>query len=222
MRWAIAAVAVVVAANAVTLLSITRERDAGAAGVATIPVCENQLVGGPGSDMAPALRLVLAPDSFGTAPGLDTAGLRALGHPSSFLAAVGQVRPERFPWPVERPAWVRLRPGADSLHLLEVAEVRARREDLTPDSASFIVRGLVGARERRDAQPAAEGHTHGAPVRYTPGIIYPAVLSVMPAQLHLSRERIEALRAVPLDSSACGGDRTVRVVSGVAGGVWVE
>ncbi len=222
MKWAVAAAALVVAANAITLLSVTREQEAGPASVATVPVCEHQLVGGPGSDLAPALRLVLAPDSAGAAPGLDTAGLRALGHPTAFVAAVGHVRPDRFPWPVERPAWVRLRPGGDSLHLLEVAEVRPRREDLLPDSASFIVRALVGARERHDPPPSPDGHTHAAPVRYTPGVIYPAVLGVMPAELHLSSARIAALRAQGPDSTACGGNRSVRVANGARGGVWVE
>ena len=221
MKAALAAAALVVAANAVTILAVKHERDAGPVRVVTIPICEGQLIGGPGSDMAPALRLTLATDGTDTIPGLDTAGLHALGLPAPFIAQVGRTRSDSFRFPVERPARIRLRAGEDSLHALVVAEVRPRREDLAADSTSFVLRALVGGRERH-AEATAAGHDHGAPVRYTPGIIYPAVLEVIPARLHLSAGRIAALRAARSDTTACGGTRTVQVANGAQGGVWVE
>ncbi len=221
MRWALGGIALVVAANAIALVPVRRER-ASPATLTTISICSGQLIGGPGSDMAPAIRLVLAPDSGPPAPGLESEGLRALGFPDRVITAVGQERPAGFHWPSPRPAWVRLRQAPeDSLHQFVVAEVRPRRELLVADSGSIILRGLVGLRQRM--APSPEGHQHGgaAPAMVSAPLTA-AVLEVLPRELHLDWAQVSALRAIRDDSTACGGERRVRVAQGAEGGSWVE
>ena len=77
MRRAIAAMALVVLANGVVLVSVGRERAAPATRT-TVAVCARHVIGGGTSDEAPALRLWLAPESLSTPVGLDAAGLRSL------------------------------------------------------------------------------------------------------------------------------------------------
>lgn len=224
MRWAIAGGLLVLVANGIALVPVRRER-AEPATVATLSLCSGQLVGGPGSDLAPAIRLALAPDSGPPAPGLDAEGLRALGLAESAIAVIGHERPTGFRWPTPRPAWVRLRQAPDdSLHQFVVAEVRPRREQLAADSSSIVLRALVGLRQRMEgpAAPAPEGHVHGgATPPSAPALMTAAVLEVLPRQLHLDWSQVTALRAAPGDSTACGGTRTVRVANGAEGGIWV-
>ena len=223
MRWAIAGGLLVLVANAMALVPLRRER-AEPATVATLSLCSGQLVGGPGSDLAPAIRLALAPDSGPPVPGLDAEGLRALGFRGEVIEVVGKERPAEFRWPMTRPAWVRLRqaPG-DSLHQFVVVEARPRREQLVADSTSIIVRGLVGLRQRMEGPPAPlpEGHDHGAAALPGRAPLYAGVLELLPRQLHLDWAQVTALRAIPDDRTACGGTRTVRVANGAEGGIWV-
>lgn len=220
MRRAIGGVVLVVAANTIALVPVRQER-ARPATLAPVSICSRQLVGGPGSDMAPAIRLELAPDSGPPAPGLDAAGLRALGFTDRVIAVIGQERPTGFHWPSPRPAWVRLRQAPeDSLHQFVVAEVRPRREQLAADSGSILIRGLVGLRQRM--VPSPEGHQHGGAAPATvPAPLTPGVLEVLPRELHLDWAQVTALRAVRDDSTACGGARRVRVAQGAEGGIWV-
>ncbi len=224
MRWALGGIALVVVANVIALVPVRRER-AEPATLATLSLCSGQLVGGPGSDLAPAFRLTLAPDSGPPAPGLDADGLRALGLSAQVIAVIGRERPAEFRWPTPRPAWVRLRqPADDSLHQFVVAEVRPRREELAVDSTGIIVRGLVGLRQRMTGPPAPmpEGHNHGGPPpQGGPAYMVATVLEVLPRELHLDWAQVSALRAAPGDSSACGGTRYVRVANGAEGGSWV-
>jgi len=224
MKWAIGAIALVVLANGIVLVSAGRERAAPAA-LTTIEVCAGHLTGGGTSDEAPTLLLSIAPDSASTPPGLDAAGLRALGHDEAMIAAMGRERDSTFRWPRSRPAWVRLRQQDDSLERWAVVEVAPRRELLAPDSASIVMRGRVGVREFRSG-PVPEGmagHQHrpmGGDSR--PRVIYPAVVEVIPFQLHLDRQQIATLRSVLTDTTGCAVTRQAVIASGANGGIWVE
>ncbi|MBK6781471.1 MAG: hypothetical protein IPI38_17065 [Gemmatimonadetes bacterium] len=224
MRWALGGIALVVVANAIALVPARRER-AEPAAFSTIALCPGQLVGGAGSDLAPAIRLVLAPDSGPPAPGLDAEGLRALGFTERVIAVIGQERPTGFHWPSPRPAWVRLRQAPeDSLRQFVAAEVRPRRELLVADSGSIVIRALVGLRQRMaaPAAPPTEGHDHGGAARPpVPALMSASVLELLPSQLHLDWAQVTALRALPGDSTACGGARRVRIANGAEGGIWV-
>jgi hypothetical protein len=222
MKWAIAAMTLVVAATAVVLTSAWRERAAPAT-LTSIDVCAGHLIGGGASDQPPALRLVLAADSLSTPPGLDAAGLRALGFAEAAVAAVGQQRDSTFRWPRTRPAWVRLRQRADSLEQLDVVEVAPRREQLARDSGSIVIRGLVGFRERRSGPPpdAVAGHDHGRMGRRPPGVMYAAVIEPIPWQLHLDRDQVAALRATLADSAGCRSKKRAVIANGARGGLWI-
>jgi hypothetical protein len=224
MKSAIAAIALVVVANGFVLASVGRERAAPAT-LITSDVCAGHLVGGGASDQPPALRLNLVPDSLSTPPGLDAPGLRALGFGDAVIGAVGRERDSTFHWPRSRPAWVRLRQRSDSLAQWEVVEVAPRREVLARDTASVVVRGLIGVRERRSGPSpgGGAGHEHGGPVRLrTPGVIYPAVIEVIPVQLHLDRVQIAALRSALTDTVACAATKQAVIANGANGGIWVE
>jgi hypothetical protein len=224
MKWAIAAIALVAVANGFVLVSAGRER-AGPATLTPIEVCAGQLVGGGTSDEAPALELSLARDSVTTPPGLDAAGLRALGEDEAMITAMGRVRDSTFRWPRTRPAWVRLRQRPDSLEQWAVVAVAPRRELLAPDSASIVIRGRVGVREFRSG-PVPEGmagHQHrpmGGDSR--PRVIYPAVVEVIPFQLHLDRQQIATLRAALTDTTGCAVTKQAVIANGATGGIWVE
>jgi hypothetical protein len=224
MRWAIGGAGLILAANAIALVPVLRERTAPAT-LTKVSLCAVQLVGGPGSDLAPAIRIMLAPDSGTPAPGLDADGLRALGFTEPVIAVIGRERPTEFRWPTPRPAWVRLQqPPDDSRRQFVVAEVRPRREQLAADSGSIILRALVGMRQRMEKAPppAPEGHAHGGtPATPDPARMYVAVLEVLPRQLHLDWSQVTSLRAQLGDSTACGGTDTVRVANGADGGIWV-
>jgi hypothetical protein len=224
MKWSIAAVALVVVANGVVLVSAGRERAAPAT-LGTIDVCAAHLVGGGTSDEAPALQLVVAPDSISMAAGLDPPGLRALGYAEAVIGAVGRERDSTFRWPRSRPAWVRLRQRTDSLKQWAVIEVAPRRDLLARDSASIIARGLVGLRERRSgpAPGPVPGHDHASTGRAdTSGVIYPAVIELIPSQLHLDRRQIATLRGGLTDSAGCTVKKQAVIANGANGGIWVE
>jgi hypothetical protein len=224
MKWAGAAVALVILANGWALISTARERAAPATRL-TIDVCASHLVGGAGSDEPPALRLPVAPESLATPAGLDPPGLRALGFPDAAISAVGKERDSLFHRPRPRPAWVRLRQGHDSLEQWVVVEVAPRRELLARDSTSILVRGLVSFRVRMRGPPPgpAAGHDHAAMGRLgTPGVIYPAVAEVIPSQLHLDRRQIAVLRGALADTAGCAVKQHAVIASGARGGIWVE
>jgi hypothetical protein len=224
MRWAIAAMALVVVANGVVLVSAGREHAAPAT-LTTIDVCAGHLIGGGASDEPPALRLVVAPESLSIPTGLDTPGLRALGFAEAVIAAVGKQRDSTFRWPRARPAWVRLRQRSDSLEQLAAVEVAPQRERLARDSASIVVRGLVGVQERRSAPPPSpeSGHDHAAMGRVrAPGVIYPAVLELFPFQLHLDRLQMATLRSALTDTVGCTVKKRAVIARGANGGIWVE
>ena len=220
MKWAIAAVTLVVVANAVVLVSAGREQAAPAT-LVTVNACAAQLAGGSGSDVAPTLRLTLVRDSLATPPGLDAAGLMALGFSEAQVAAVGKPREKDARWSLERPAWVRLRQRDDSIRAFVAGEVAPRREQLALDSTSLVVRGLVGFRAEQSVP--AEGHQHGGGA--TPpsnAVVYPAVTEVIPSLLHLDREQIATLRAALPDSAGCATTRRVVIAEGANGGLWVH
>lgn len=224
MKWAIAAMALVVVANGIVLVSAGRERAAPAT-LATIDVCAAHVIGGGTSDEPPALRLEIAPESLSLPAGLDAPGLRALGFAEAVIAAVGRVRDSTFRWPRTRPAWVRLRQRDDSLEQWAVAQVAPLRASLVRDSTSIVVRGLVGIRERRSGPPPnpATGHDHAAAGRVrSPGVIDPAVIELIPAQLHLGRLQAAALRSAPADTVGCARKRQAVIATGANGGIWVE
>jgi len=217
MKWAIGAIALVVVANGIVLVSAARERAAPAT-FATIDVCAGHLIGGGTSDEPPALNLEVAPESLSTPPGLDAAGLRALGFAEAAIAAVGKQRDSTFRWPRPRPAWVRLRQRNDSLERWAAVEVAPRRELLGSDSASIVVRGLVAFRESWSGPP---GRPVAGRVR-TPGAIYPAVAELIPSQLHLDRQQMAFLRASLTDTAGCATKRQALIANGANGGIWVE
>jgi hypothetical protein len=224
MKWAIAALALVVVANGVALLSVRRERTAPATFVA-IDVCAGDLIGGNASAEPPALRLVAAPESLSIPAGLDGPGLRALGFAEPVIAAVGRAPDSTFHWPRPRPAWARLRQGSDSLEQLTVVEVAPRRALLARDSASIVVRGLVGIQLRwRGPTPTSAGeHDHAAMSRVrTSGLIYPTVLELIPSQLHLNRLQATTLRNALAGAAGCTPKRQAVIANGANGGIWVE
>jgi hypothetical protein len=227
MKWAFAAAALVVVANSVVLVSVRRERSAPAT-IATIDVCPANLLGTRSSDEAPAIRLRLVADSPPVVPGLDAAGLKALGFSDPTAMAAGRLRDSTFHWPSPRPAWVRLGQPGDSLGSFTVLEVSPRREALSRDSTSLILHGLIGYRERwnEPAPPPAAGgaaHDHAAMVRgRNPGILYPAVIELIPSLLHLDRGQIAQLRAGLPDSAGCTVRHRVQIANGSAGGIWVQ
>lgn len=215
MRSALAAIALIVAANTVVFVSARRERSAPATAT-TVEVCAAHLIGGAGSDDPPALRLTLVRDTSTTPRGLDSAGLRALGFGQADIAKAGQPRVDSARWTRERPAWVRLRQLDDSLRRFHAIEVAPRREQLTPDSTSLIIRGLVAIRWLRVGPP--HQHADGSPAE---DIVYPVVDEVIPSMLHLDRDQIATLRAALPDSAGCAIPRRVRVAQGSNGGLWV-
>jgi hypothetical protein len=227
MRWAIAAAALVVLANGIVLISERRARREPAT-VTAVDVCSANLVGGGGSDDPPAIRLGISADSPSVARGLDSAGLRALGFSEASAVAAGRQRDSTFRWPTARPGWVRLRQNNDSLASFTIVEVAPRREQLAGDSTSLILRGLIAFRERRSEPapgPAVSGaaHDHAAMTRGpTRGVLYPAVIEVIPALLHLDREQIAQLRAAIPDSAGCTVKQRAVIASGSAGGIWVQ
>ena len=110
--------------------------------------------------------------------GLDSAGLRALGFDDRVIAQIGRGRDPGFRWPLARPAWVLLRQRQDPSRVLEVVQVAPRRELLRPDSTTLVVRALAGLRLWRNDHPRT---------------VYPAVLEIIPAALHLDRQSVAAL-----------------------------
>jgi hypothetical protein len=221
MKWGFAAAALVVVANGIVLVSAGRERAAPGT-LTAIDVCATHLIGGGNSDDPPALRLTIAPDSLATPGGLDPAGLRALGFAEAAIAAVGTGRDSTLRSPRARPAWVRLRQQDDSLRRFAVTEVAPRREGLAPDSLSLIVRGRVAFRQRPVVPPpgpGAEHHPAGVSARV---VVYPAVIEVIPAQLHLDRRQIAELRNALPGSAGCGATRQAMIAHGARGGIWVE
>ena len=226
MKWALIAGALVVTADAIALVSVARERAAPAT-LSSIDVCSGNLVGGGRSEEPPALLLRIAPDSVPVPTGLDAAGLRALGFPEVVIAGVGRPPDSTFRRPRERPGWVRLRQRSDSLGRFEVVAVAARRDLLSADSTSLVVRGRVGVFARYSPPPAgptaAEGHDHAAMGRRpSKGLLYPAVVEVIPAALYLDRGQSSALRSLPSDSAGCRSRGRAVIASGAIGGIWVE
>lgn len=223
MKRALAAVAVVLLANALVLGSVAREH-AGPVTRTTITVCAPHLLGGAGSDAAPAIRLTLDQDPTITPAGLDSAGLRALGFSGEAAGASGKLRDSSFLWPRQRPAWVQLRQREDSVRRFSVTEVAARREQLAPDSLSLIVRGIIGFHEKRDEPPRdSSGHQHGPPpAPGKPGIVYPMVDRIIPFDLHLDHAMLAALRAAIPPDSGCGAARPVVIATGAQGELWIE
>lgn len=216
MRSALAAVALMVAANGVVLVSASRERSAPAT-LTTIDVCAAHLVGGAGSDNPPALRLTLLRDTSVTPWGLDSAGLRALGFDQADVAKVGEPGRDSAHWTRERPAWVRLGQLDDSLRQFHAIEVAPSRDQLVPDSTSLIVRGLVAIRRLRIGPP--HQHADGSSAE---DILYPVVDEVIPSMLHLDRDQIAALRTALPDSAGCAMARKVGIAQGSNGGLWVH
>jgi hypothetical protein len=106
--------------------------------------------------------------------------------------------------------------------VVDVAPLRAR---LARDSTSIVVRGLVGVRERRPAPPPdpAAGRDHAAMGRLrAPGVISAAVLELIPAQLHLDRRQVAALRRTLTDTAGCARTRQAVIANGANGGIWVK
>jgi hypothetical protein len=227
MKWALAGAALVILANGLVLVSTARERSGPVTRTAVL-ACDADLRGGPGSNDPPGFRLTMAPESLTAIPGLDSAGLVALGFDRQSVAAVGRTRDTTFRWRRPRPAWVRLRQTGEADSRFMPVEVAARREQLVPDSATIIVRGLIGIREHLTAPVVAPppapggGHDHATvPPGYVPGILVPAVNEVIPHVLHLDRGQIAALRAALPDSAGCAPGKLV-IASGRRGGLWVE
>lgn len=212
MRWAAAALALVVTANAVVLISARRERAAPVNRV-SIDVCAAHLAGGGSTSQPPALRLLLAPDSL-VPPGLDSAGLRALGFAAHLATAMGHEADSTFHWPRPRPAWVRLRQTADSLANFRVARVASRRELLEPDSRSIVLRARIWVRQGF-GEPSEDG------VRPR-GVLYPAVVEIIPSELHLDRHQSAALTRALSGATGCAARQRVVIATGKRGGIWVD
>lgn len=225
MKWVVTGLALVIAANAITLATVARERAAPAT-LATIDICSANVVGGGRSEEPPALLLRTVPDTGPVPAGLDAAGLRALGFSEAVIAAVGQPADSTFRRPRERPAWVRLRQRGDSLERFVVVAVAARRDLLPPDSTSLVVRGRIGVFARYvppSAGPEAAGsHDHAAMGRPARGTLYPAVVEVIPGALHLDRGQSATLQGLPSDSGGCRPRGRAVIASGASGGIWVE
>jgi hypothetical protein len=219
------AVALVVAANVLVVVSAARER-AGPASRATVAVCARHVVGGGDSEEPPALLLRTATDQAAVPAGLDSAGLRALGFSAEAAAAVGGERVPDMRWPRPRPAWARLHQAGDSLARFTVVAVAPRRELLAPDSTSILVRGRVSLLPGRvepgaDAGTAAGGHQHG-PQAPAGGAVHAAVVEVLPSALHLDRGQAAALRRALGGSGGCAVRGEVVIANGTRGGIWVE
>lgn len=220
MRWAVGALALVVTANAVVLISAQRERAAPVSRV-SIDVCAADLAGGGSTSQPPALRLLLAPDSL-VPPGLDSAGLRALGFAAHVATAMGHEVDSTFRRPRPRPAWVRLRQTADSLARFRVAGVAPRRELLAPDTTSIVIRARISVRQRfaePSTAPAPGGHEDGVRSR---GVLYPAVVEIIPSELHLDRHQSAALTRALSGATGCAARRRVVIATGKRGGIWVD
>ena len=213
MRWAAGALALVVTANAVVLISAQRERRVPVSRV-TIDVCAAHLAGGGSTSQPPALRLLLAPDSLPLPPGLDSAGLRALGFAAHLATAMGHEADSTFRWPRPRPAWVRLRQTADSLARFSVARVAPRRELLAPDTTSIVIRARIWVRQRF-GEPSEDG------VR-SRGVLYPTVVEIIPSELHLDRHQSAALTSALSGATGCAARRRVVIATGKRGGTWVD
>ncbi len=225
MKWAILAAGLVIASNGAVLISVFRE-DRSLAHRVTIDVCGANTVGGERSNQAPALRLETVTDSATT--GLDAAGLKALGFDEGVAAALARPRDSTFRWPRERPAWVALRQRGDSLKRFGVVAVASRREQLVPDSSSFVIRARVGIRFRSDPSPGggpeAAPHQHGAPDtgRTSSRRLQAAVVEVIPSELHLNREQAGALREAAPKATGCRPRGRAVIASGANGRIWVE
>jgi len=218
MRPTLAALALIAVANTVVVISANRERAAPATFTA-VEVCASHLMGGAGSDDPPALRLALVRDTSTTPRGLDSAGLRALGFDQADIAKVGRPRVDSARWTLERPAWVRLQQRQDSLRWFHAVEVAPRRDQLTPDSTSLIIRGLISIRWLRVGPP----HQHAdGPAPPPADILYPVVDVLIPPMLHLDRDQIAALRAALPDTTGCSITRPVVIAQGANGGLWVH
>ena len=224
MKWLVLALAGVAAVNAVVLVSVARERAAPAT-YATIDVCRQELVGVGRSDEPPALLIRLAAESLPAAPGLDAAGLRDLGFPEAVIAAIGRPRDSTFRWPRPRPAWVLLRQRHDSLMRFAVAAVAPRRERLTADSTSLVLRARIAIIDRWLGSPApapAGGHVHASPADSSRVVLHPAVVEIIPQALHLERDQIAAFRDSTAAPGACRRVGRAVIASGANGGIWVR
>jgi hypothetical protein len=217
MKWALAAAALVVAADAAVLIPAARERATPATRV-TVAVCASHLIGGGSSGAPPALQLRIAPESLPGAPGLDSAGLRALGFTARMAAAMGKARDSTFRWPRPRPAWVRLRQQRDSLARFAIVQVAPRRALLAPDSTSIVIRARVGASVLFSEVPRGPS---GGGIR-APGRLYPTVEEVIPFQLHLDRRQSTALARALSGTSGCAVTQSAVIAVGGRGGIWVE
>lgn len=226
MKWAAAAAALVILTNGVVLVSEYRERSS-ATGTITIDVCAANLIGGGGSDQPPAIRLNLKMDTALAIPGLDSAGLKALGFSDANVRAAGRSRDSTFHWVRARPAWVRIAQQNDSFAAFTALEVSPRRESLTRDTTSLILRGLIAFQVRSSAPPAQSsdsgaGHDHAAMMgTRDETTIVPVVSEVLPALLHLDRTQIASLRGAIPDSGGCSTRRRVRIANGATGGARV-
>ena len=225
MKWAVLAMGLVIAANGAVLVSVYQERRSPARRV-TIDVCGASTVGGDRSNQAPALRLETVTDS--ATAGLDAAGLQALGFDAAVAAGLGRPRDSTFRWPRERPAWVALRQRDDSLKRFGVVAVASRREQLIPDSTTFVIRARVGIRYRSDVfpvgAPEAAGHQHATPdtANIHSRMLQAAVVEVIPSELHLDRRQVAALREAPPKATGCRPRGRVVIASGASGRIWVE
>lgn len=222
MKWALVAAGIVVLANGVTIGQAARARGPAPVRLATVTVCARRVIGGPGSDIAPALHLDFTVDTLAPPDGLEAEGLRALGFGAQEIASIGAPPDSGYrPRPV-RPAWLRLRQGSDSLRRLVVAEVRPALAALAPDTGSIVLRGSVGIRYRWvPPDRAAGGHDHGGGAAVRPGVMAATVVELFPARLHLNRAQVRALQALPNDSTTCGGERRVTIAGATGGALWV-
>jgi len=55
-----------------------------------------------------------------------------------------------------------------------------------------------------------------------PGVIYPAVIELIPSQLHLDHRQVATLRGALSDTAGCAVKKQAVVASGTFGGIWVE
>jgi hypothetical protein len=78
-------------------------------------------------------------------------------------------------------------------------------------------------RRRAPTPTPATVHDHAAPGRVArPGVIQPAVLELIPVQLHLDRLQVAALRSTLTDTVGCARKRLAVIANGAKGGIWVE
>jgi hypothetical protein len=206
MRWAVTAAGLVIAANAIVLVPVARDHPVARV---TIDVCAAAVIGGRQSQQAPALRLETVTDSL--TAGLDAAGLQALGFDATVARALGRTRDSAFWSPRDRPAWLLLRQGQDSLGRFSVVAVAPRRELLAPDSTSFVTRARVGVRYRF----ATLGDRANAS-------LFASVVEVMPSELHLDRRQIAGLGEASPKASGCRPRGRAVIATGARGGIRVE